>query len=130
MSKTLAFLFGILGTMVGTAQEFITLADTNGLSIAYRWNHPKNKPTELLLRVNNPGPQARDLQAVLDLQVDGFTNEELIVELCIPPGRTLRGKFNGLYFTPEQVTRELVLQGATHVELSTCTVTQLETPCP
>lgn len=127
--RSILLLSGLLLAATAIAQEFTPLGEQQGVSIAYRWNHSKKGPSELLLKVHNPGDTARTVHAVLDLQLDGFTNEMFTADLCVPPGRALRGKFNGVYFVPQEVTTEQIRSGATRIELSTYTTTAVPS-CP
>lgn len=128
MRSTLLLSGLLLAASVG-AQEFTPLGEQQGVTIAYRWNLPKKGGAELLLKVHNPGDSARTVHGTLDLQIDGFTNEVFTVDLCVPPGRALRGKFNGVYFVPQELTPEQIRSGAAHLELSTYTATAVPS-CP
>lgn len=98
--------------------QFIQGGEKDGVTVSYRWNHPANKPSELLLKVVNASPSAQHVQIELDLSHQAFTVETLSADTCIPAGRTFNGKLNGIYFIPARLSPEQAASPDTRVEIS------------
>lgn len=110
-------------------KEYIHKGVVDKVEIAYRWNHPVNKPSELLLKMTNTSEQARTVQLEIDLYYQGRTVETFTADTCMRPGQTMNGKLNGIYFIPSRVDTEQIKSGDTQVEITRSTVTQ-EFACP
>lgn len=109
--------------------QYIQGGEKDGVAVSYRWNHPAKGPSELLLKIANPGPSAQHVQIVLDLAHQGRTVETLSADTCIPAGRTFNGKLNGIYFIPEHLTSEQAASPETHVTVSLLEASRT-TKCP
>ena len=90
----------------------------DGVDISYRWNHPVNKPSELVLRMQNTASEDKRVEVVIDLFYQGRTVETLLADTCIRVGQTLDGKVNGIYFVPERLNTTQIKDGGTNVELT------------
>lgn len=107
--------------------QYLYKGEQDGVELAYRWNHPKDKPSELLLRMKNMTPGDKRIDLAIDLFYQGRTVETLEADTCIRTGQTLNGKLNGIYFTPERITTEQIKDGGVQVEM---TKTRIEAePC-
>lgn len=100
------------------APQYVQAGQKDHVSVSYRWNSPPGKPTELLLKVVNSGDSAQQLHLGLDLYYQGFTVEQFSADTCIPAGRTFKGRLNGIYFIPKQITAEQAASPDTKVELT------------
>jgi len=107
--------------------QFIQKGTHNGVEVAYRWNHPTGKPSELLLRLKNTAAEDKHVNVVLDLYYQGRTLEMLEADTCIRAGQTLNGKLNGIYFVPQHLTTAQIKDGSAEVEM---TRTLIEPGCP
>lgn len=122
----------LLATLIGSAckmPQFIQGGEKDGVAISYRWNHPANKPSELLLKITNSSTSAQEVRIELDLSYQAFTVEELTADTCIPAGRTFNGKLNGVYFIPRRLTPEQAASPDTRVQVSLFEVAPTEA-CP
>jgi hypothetical protein len=90
----------------------------DGVELAYRWNHPPGKPSELLVRMKNTAAEDRSVHLVIDLAYQGRTVESLTADTCIRAGQTLNGKLNGIYFVPTTLTTEQIKSGDADAELT------------
>ncbi|MBL7964009.1 MAG: hypothetical protein JNM31_09200 [Flavobacteriales bacterium] len=126
--KPLAFLLipALLAACKGT--EFIHKSQENGLEVAYRWNHPQGKPSELLRRLKNTAESDRSVALTIDLYYQGRTVESLEADTCVKAGQTLNGKLNGIFFIPERLTTEQIKSGDAQVEVTRLSVQP--TDCP
>ena len=107
--------------------QYLYKGERDGVELAYRWNHPKDKPSELLLHMKNMTPGDKRIALAIDLFYQGRTVETLEADTCIRTGQTLNGKLNGIYFIPERITTEQIKNGGVQVEM---TKTRIEAePC-
>lgn len=97
---------------------FIQKGTHNGVEVAYRWDHPPGKPSELLLRLRNTAAEDRHVNVVLDLYYQGRTLETLEADTCIKAGQTLNGRLNGIYFVPQRLTTAQIKDGSADVEMT------------
>lgn len=88
------------------------------VEIAYRWNHPPGKSSELLLKLTNNAAEDKRLDLVIDLYYQGRTVETLLADTCIRTGQTMNGKLNGIYFVPGRLTTEQIKSGDAKVEMT------------
>lgn len=93
-----------------------------GVDISYRWSHPANKPSELLLSMRNTTQEDKRVDIVIDLFYQGRTVESLLADTCIRVGQTLDGKMNGFFFVPERITTAQIKDGGVSVELTNTSV--------
>jgi hypothetical protein len=117
MRSLLALLF-LLPTLLSAQSKFIHKGERNGVEMAYRWDHPLGKPSELLLRLKNTSKEDRHLDLVIDLYYQGLTVESFQADTCIKAGATLNGKLNGIYFVPTRVTTEQIKSGDAEAEMT------------
>lgn len=110
-----------------SAPKYIHEGVHEGVGIAYYWKHDKEKPIELILRMENTSLEDKRVSLVIDLYHTGKTVETLQADTCIRVGKTLNGKLNGIYFVPEQVTAEQVRNGEIQIEMTRTFVEPL--PC-
>ena len=110
-----------------SAPKYIHEGVHEGVEIAYYWKHDKEKPIELILRMENTSLEDKRVSLVIDLYHTGKTVETLQADTCIRVGKTLNGKLNGIYFVPEQVTAEQVRNGEIQIEMTRTFVEPL--PC-
>jgi len=103
--------------------KYIHKGERDGVEMAYRWNHPAGKPSELLLRLKNTTQEDRHIELAIDLYYQGRTVEVLGSDTCIRAGQTMTGKLNGVYFIPEQLTTEQIKSGDAEAELTRTVVT-------
>ena len=115
MRTTPAILLALVFTSCATS-KYVEKGTVDGVEIAYRWNHPVGKPSELLLRLKNTTMEDRNLNLAIDLYYQGRTLETMQADTCIRAGQTLNGKLNGIYFIPERVTTAQIKDGGTQVE--------------
>ncbi len=106
----------LFGTMA--AAQFIQKGEQNGVEMAYRWNHPVGKPSELLLKLKNNSQDDKHVDLVIDLYYQGLTVESFEADTCIKAGQAMNGKLNGIYFVPERVTTEQIESGDAEAELT------------
>ncbi len=111
-----------------TPTQYLHKGVQDGVELAYRWNHPPGKPSELLLKMVNTTTEDKRVDLVIDLYYQGRTVESLQADTCIKAGRTMNGKLNGIYFTPTRLTTEQIKSGDATAEL-TRTVIEAST-CP
>lgn len=108
--------------------QYVSKGTQNGVEIAYRWNHPVGKPSELWLRLKNTTEQDKHLNLGIDLYYQGRTVEMFEADTCVRAGQLLNGKLNGIYFIPERLTTSQIKDGSAEVET---TRTLIETAgCP
>lgn len=96
--------------------QYVSKGTQNGVEIAYRWNHPVGKPSELWLRLKNTTEQDKHIDVGIDLYYQGRTVEMFEVDTCLRAGQLLNGKLNGIYFVPERVTTAQIKDGSAEVE--------------
>ncbi|MBP7408847.1 MAG: hypothetical protein KA941_08820 [Flavobacteriales bacterium] len=96
--------------------QYVSKGTQNGVEIAYRWNHPVGKPSELWLRLKNTTDQDKHLDLGIDLYYQGRTVEMFEADTCLRAGQLLNGKLNGIYFIPERVTTAQIKDGSAEVE--------------
>lgn len=114
----------LLLPLAGLAQgKYIHKGERDGVEMAYRWNHPTGKPSELLLRLKNTTQEDRRIALAIDLYYQGRTVEVLESDTCIRAGQSMTGKLNGVYFVPEQLTTEQIKSGDAEAELTRTLVT-------
>jgi hypothetical protein len=95
MKRTLPLLLLALGAC--STPQYLHKGVQDGVELAYRWNHPPGKPSELLVRMKNTTAEDRT---------------------CIRAGQTLNGKLNGIYFLPTTLTTEQIKSGDADAELT------------
>ncbi|HMN06372.1 MAG TPA: hypothetical protein PKD45_11655 [Flavobacteriales bacterium] len=122
MNKYAVMLAVLMAATGCKAPQFILGAEQEGVSVSYRWNHRPEKPSELLLKITNNAPSARQVHVEIDLSHQALTVEQFTADTCIPAGRTFNGKLNGIYFVPQHLTPAQAASSDTKVEL-----TRLET---
>lgn len=123
-----AALLSILLLVSCAMPQYVSKGTQNGVEIAYRWNHPVGKPSELWLRLKNTTEQDKHLNLGIDLYYQGRTVEMFEADTCLRAGQLLNGKLNGIYFVPERVTTAQIKDGSAEVET---TRTLIETAgCP
>lgn len=108
--------------------KFIHKGERNGVEMAYRWNHPVGKPSELLLKLKNNSEEDKRVDLVIDLYFQGLTVESFEADTCIRAGATLNGKLNGIYFVPSRLTSEQIKSGDAEAEITRSEVEP--TTCP
>ena len=116
MKRTLPLLLLALGAC--SAPQYLHKGVQDGVELAYRWNHPPGKPSELLVRMKNTAAEDRSVHLVIDLAYQGRTVESLTADTCIRAGQTLNGKLNGIYFVPTTLTAEQIKSGDAEAELT------------
>jgi hypothetical protein len=126
MRSTLLLAVPLLLAACGTT-PYIAKGTHEGVEVAYRWNHPPGKPSELLLRLKNTSGQDKRIDLGLDLSYQGRTVETFEADTCLRPGQVLMGKLNGFYFVPKQLTTEQIKDGGTEVDATRTAVTNA--PC-
>lgn len=99
----------------------------DGVELAYRWNHPTGKPSELLLRMKNTTTEDRTVHLVIDVSYQGRTVESFTADTCMRAGQLMDGKMNGIYFVPTTLTTEQIKSGDAEAELTKSEVER--TPC-
>lgn len=105
-----------------TAPHYVSKGTYQGVEIAYLWKHPAEKPSELWLRLKNLSDQDRKVHVGIDLYYQGRTVEEFEADTCLPAGRSLSGKLNGIYFVPERITTAQIMDGSATVEMTDTSV--------
>jgi hypothetical protein len=108
--------------------QYLEKGTHDGIEVAYRWNHPPGKPSELLLRLKNTASTDRSIALAIDLYYQGRTVESFEADTCLRPGMLLTGKLNGIYFIPERLTTDQIKDGGAQVEVTRTDVTKA--PCP
>ncbi|MEO8588036.1 MAG: hypothetical protein ABI432_01605 [Flavobacteriales bacterium] len=98
--------------------KFIEKGIHDGVEVAYRWNHPVDKPSELLLRLKNTTAGDKHLDLVLDLSYQGLTVESFEADTCIRAGQTMNGKLNGIYFVPQRLTTAQIKDGGADLDMT------------
>jgi hypothetical protein len=106
-----------------SAPQYIYKGVHDGVDVSYRWKHPKGKPSELLLKLENTSSEDKLLSIVLDVYYQGRTVETLTADTCIRVGQTLDGKLNGIYFIPKKLTTDQIKSGDGTVEMTRTEVT-------
>jgi predicted RecA/RadA family phage recombinase len=122
LSFTAALLMGC------AAPQYLAKGTHDGVEVAYRWSHPANKPSELLLRLKNTTENDKQIELVIDVAYQGRTVESLSADTCIKAGQELNGKLNGIYFIPTRVTTQQIKDGGVDVDLTRTTVAPCERP--
>lgn len=123
-------LLPLLATFIAgcAAPQYLAKGTHDGVEVAYRWNHPANKPSELLLRLKNTTDTDKRIELVIDVAYQGRTLESLEADTCIRGGQTLNGKLNGIYFIPTRVNTPQIKDGGVDVDLTRTTVSPCERP--
>lgn len=114
-------LAGIALVLIATgcaSVQYIEKGTHDGVEVAYRWNHPVGKPSELLLRLKNVAATDKHVNVVLDLYYQGRTVETFEADTCIRGGQTLSGRLSGIYFVPQRLTTEQIKDGSGEVEMT------------
>ncbi len=106
-----------------SSTQYLYKGQHEGVDISYRWNHPKGKPSELLLKLTNTAAEDKQVDLSIDLYIQGRTVETLQADTCIRAGQTMNGKINGIYFVPERLTTAHIKEGGTQVEMTNTGVT-------
>lgn len=124
-----AIILILLAPLVASAQRgFVDKGERDGVAMAYRWNHPVGKPSELILKLKNTTEEDKRVSLVIDLYYQGLTVEVMEADTCIKGGQTLNGKLNGIYFVPERVTTDQIRSGDAEAELTRSEV--ISETCP
>jgi len=126
--KRLALLLTLLLLSAALHAQFVQKGTVEGVEIAYRWNHPIGKPSELLLKLKNTATEDKQLELVIDLYYQGLTVESLEADTCIKAGQTMNGKLNGIYFVPTRLSSEQIKSGDAEAELTRTVITT--SACP
>ena len=121
--KAVLLLLLVLPFQAMAQKGFIHKGERDGVEMAYRWNHPIGKPSELILKLKNTTEEDRRVSLVIDLYYQGLTVEVLEADTCIKGGQTLNGKLNGIYFVPERLTSDQIKSGDAEAELTRSEVT-------
>ncbi|HNR54099.1 MAG TPA: hypothetical protein PKJ19_02955 [Flavobacteriales bacterium] len=121
--RVLLLLLLVPPLQVAAQKGFIHKGEREGVEMAYRWNHPVGKPSELILKLKNTTQEDRHVSLVIDLYYQGLTVEVLEADTCIKAGRTLNGKLNGIYFIPQRLSSEQIKSGDAEAELTRSEVT-------
>lgn len=108
--------------------QYISKGTHDGVEIAYRWNHPVGKPSELWLRLKNTTQEDKHLDLGIDLYYQGRTVEMFEADTCLRAGQTMSGKLNGIYFVPERVTTAQIKDGSAEVEVTRTVVAKAVCP--
>ncbi|HPF90045.1 MAG: hypothetical protein H6590_00990 [Flavobacteriales bacterium] len=116
--KTILLLLLMLPVRAAAQKGFIHKGERDGVEMAYRWNHPVGRSSELILRLKNRTQEDRQVSLVIDLYYQGLTVEVLEADTCIKAGQTLNGKLNGIYFVPQRLTTEQIRSGDAEAELT------------
>lgn len=103
--------------------QYVSKGTYDGVEIAYRWNHPVGKPSELWLRLKNTTEQDKTIDMGIDVYYQGRTVEMLRADTCLRSLQTLSGKLNGIYFVPERITTAQIKDGSADVEVTRSFVT-------
>ena len=98
--------------------KYLSKGTNEGVEIAYRWNHPVGKPSELWLRLKNTTEQDKHLDLGIDLYYQGRTMEMFQADTCLRAGQVMSGKLNGIYFIPERVSTAQIKDGSAEVEIT------------
>jgi len=126
--RRLALLLTLLMLAAALHAQFVQKGTVEGVEIAYRWNHPIGKPSELLLKLKNTATEDKQLELVIDLYYQGLTVESLEADTCIKAGQTMNGKLNGIYFVPTRLSTEQIKSGDAEAELTRTVITT--SACP
>ncbi len=108
--------------------EYLHKGVQGGVELAYRWNHPVGKKSELLLKMVNTTAEDKEVDLVIDLYYQGRTVESFSADTSIKAGQTMNGKLNGIYFTPSTLTVEQIKSGDATAELTRTTITSATCP--
>lgn len=111
-----------------TPMQYVHKGVQDGVELAYRWNHPVGKPSELLLKLVNTTTEDKEVDLVIDLFYQGRTVESFSADTCIKAGQTMNGKLNGIYFIPSTLTTEQIKSGDATAEMTRTTITS--STCP
>lgn len=112
----LLLLFGTVSAC--KAQQYVPAGGSDGITVSYRWKHATGKPSELLVKLVNASDSAREVHVELDLYYQGLTVERFTADTCITAKRSMAGKFNGIYFTPQSLTPEQAASPDTQIEMT------------
>lgn len=102
--------------------EYLHKGVQDGVELAYRWNHPAGKPSELLLKLVNTTADDKEVDLVIDLYYQGRTVESFSADTCIKAGQTMNGRLNGIYFIPSALTSGQIKSGDATAELTRTTI--------
>ena len=111
-------LFPILLLASCAMPHYVSKGTHDGVEIAYAWNHPTGKPSELLLRMKNTGTTDKHVELAIDLYYQGRTVETFEADTCLPVGKLMVGKLNGIYFIPQRVSTEQIKDGSAEIEVT------------
>jgi len=111
-----------------TPTSYLHKGVQDGVEMAYRWDHPAGRSSELLLKLVNTSNEDKEVDLVIDLYYQGRTIETLSADTCLKAGQTMNGKLNGIYFAPAQLTTEQIKSGDVTAEMTRSTITT--TTCP
>ncbi len=125
MKRTIPLLFLVVSC---APTQYVHKGVQDGVELAYRWNHPVGKPSELLLKMVNTTADDKEVDLVIDLYYQGRTVESFSADTCIKAGQTMNGKLNGIYFNPSTLTAEQIKSGDATAELTRTTITS--STCP
>lgn len=125
--RTALLLAGLLFSATSAAQ-YEPKGTHDGVEIAYRWRHPKGKPSELQLRLKNITTADKRVSLGIDLYYQGFTVETFEADTCLRGGQQVTGRLNGFYFIPQRLTTAQIKDGGAEVEITRTLV--IDEPCP
>lgn len=108
--------------------QFISKGTHEGVEIAYRWRHPKGKPSELQLRMKNAAATDKRISLGIDLYYQGLTVESFEADTCLHAGQQITGRLNGFYFIPQRLTTAQIKDGGADIDITRTVVT--DEPCP
>ena len=113
-SRFIPALLAFLASAGCAPPQYLQKGVQDGVQLAYRWNHPPGKPSELLLKLVN----TKSVDLIIDLSYQGLTVETMELDTCIRAGRTMNGKLNGVYFIPTRLTTEQIKSGDAVAEMT------------
>lgn len=116
----------IAGTSAAYAQ-YASKGTHDGVEVAYRWRHPKGKPSELQLQLKNTTTVDKRISLGIDLYYQGLTVETFEADTCLRGGQRITGRLNGFYFIPERLTTRQIKDGGAEVEVTRTVIT--DEPC-
>lgn len=120
MKRTIPLLPFVL--LACSPTQYLHKGVQDGVELAYRWNHPPGKPSELLLKMVNTTAEDKHVDLVIDLYYQGLTVESLEADTCLKAGQTMNGKLNGIYFVPTRLTTDQIKNGDAKAELTRTTI--------
>jgi hypothetical protein len=127
MNRAILFTISSLILVSCAGPKYLHTSVHDGVEIAYRWAHRNDRPSELLMRMENTTLEDKRVSLVIDLYHQGRTVETLEADTCLRVGQTMTGKLNGIYFVPEQVTTEQIKSGEVQLEMTRTFIEPL--PC-